>query len=527
MGDLPSDLTLRRVSPPIDLSTLGTPPQQPQETGSSAKPPSPTSPNPLSSSSKSLHFPHRQSNQHPGRCKHRTKLLLHEREQDEHKDLPPWVYKPLFPIYFPIMLSGPFNVLLFIVALCLYKFSPLVLFFPTTIYLMYRMRTHYNARVDALITRGDGLSHIWPQRESIKTSSQFYQDSYWLKLLYCTSPYRLNLWFHGKQHGIISKPDYDGFYNDWNISNNNLIKLNQDIFALKYPNFSFKNSNSGNIDSKTLTTTTDPTKNDPTKLPTELLSKLTSLYSTLSHCDRYNPTIDHTCDNAIMFDNLIYHQPIEGYCFYGTIATLILSLPNHIRLFATPKVPSPVRLDQVPGKLKNICKIIVDNVEHNSEHCNSDLVKQDKNNHKNNPNNTDIQTQQLTISPFSKLELYHVDNKTITYSDFLHILLRSNSLTTRIALNFLRTPLFNPQPKTKSAKGFSTVAGHWSPIGGVVFNHLDGEFYALVLDVNHSYGSWICTVKDLFDSCYSRDECGFRGLAVFTVEEELFKVYQE
>lgn len=175
--------------------------------------------------------------------------------------------------------------------------------------------------------------------------------------------------------------------------------------------------------------------------------------------------------------NVMYFQPVEGYCAYATLNTALNSLPSPMALPFT-RFPKPLDIDE-------LCDLI-----ETSGDGLFDAVKP------------------VTMSDRTKFE------------DFRRHVMEANKDQCRVLVNFHRKPLFAPQRTTNWWQSLiAALGGHWSPLGGVVSKEMrDGstEEYVLVLDVNRKYGPYMVKMERFFEAVKTKSsplsgEEGYRG----------------
>eukprot|EP00461_Guttulinopsis_vulgaris_P006021 UN06043 len=75
----------------------------------------------------------------------------------------------------------------------------------------------------------------------------------------------------------------------------------------------------------------------------------------------------------------------------------------------------------------------------------------------------------------------------------------------------------------------SLLSGHWSPVGNIIYDNETKHYYALILDVNHTYGAWCVRLDELYESCYTKDDSNcFRGVVVLELDNDnIDKIYND
>jgi hypothetical protein len=87
------------------------------------------------------------------------------------------------------------------------------------------------------------------------------------------------------------------------------------------------------------------------------------------------------------------------------------------------------------------------------------------------------------------------------YPEFRKALLLANNPSYRVALNFLRSPLFGIKRFLPFDFIMGIRGGHFS----VIVGYLENQDLVAVFDVNHAYGPFLVNSKRLFDAVNSID----------------------
>ena len=452
---------------------------------------------------------------HPGTAKNRKMVLLYERNDVDHKDMHPLIYRPWFLVFFPIMLFGAKNCLLLLLhlpAFLLFWIYDLTWLFPVGIatlavvsYQAYQLR---DSKLNHLIKRKIGLDHVFHNRFKSIKDEPFYHDLDFIKKAYSTSPYRQTLLFYAHKQQLITNEEYQQFTLQFNTLQRQYQKAAIDDAERK--------------------------PSDRHQLPQVIAS---------------NPTLPALVpfekNLTVYTTQLIFHQTIEGFCCPATFQTLLVSLPM-VRPFPITKLPHPLSLDKTADYFAKFIgiKFQDDNCPvHNHSPPDKSETQQPPVKQFHNSWGT---KRGVESSPFTALHTYHVDRDLMSFEHFQNILVTANLNNKRICVNFLRTPLFNPGVTGKSAQAFGTIMGHWSPVGSVIFISAEekrehkaknptlhstakwseeGQYYALILDVNHTYGAFLVPLYELYLSCYTKDEDGYRGFLVFDVDDKILQPF--